>query len=96
VTGLTDRQAEVVGIMVARFEELGAWPTTRELAEDLGGAKALSLNAVHLLLRSLISKGFVEHTSPTKARSYRVVRLADGTPVVARLVPVTAAGRRSA
>jgi repressor LexA len=87
MNGLTDRQVEVIDLMVAHFEANGTWPTTRELGELIGGGKAISNNGVACHLRALIGKGFVEH-EPVRSRGYRVIRLADGRRVEPRLVPV--------
>ena len=96
MTGLTGRQAEVIARMVEHFEQRGGvWPSVREIAIAIG-IKQNGLNAVSRHLVALQRKGFVEHETASKARCYRVVRLADGQRVEPRLVPVDDPGERTA
>ncbi len=87
MVGLTDRQREMLDYMCEHFGANGVVPTIRELSAYMG---IRSSNGISDHMRGLQRKGFVRFPDNAQSRSYRILRLADGTPVRARLVPVTA------
>lgn len=86
---LTDRQAEVLRYICKYFEATGSVPAVREIKQAFG---LRSTNGVCDHLRFIALKGYVTPSREQDgtrglSRSYRVIRLPDGTPVRARLVP---------
>lgn len=85
--GLTDRQREILDFIVEHFHATGSVPSYREIQARLG-FNSSSGACDHL--RALARKGHIhihEMGAHAQSRSYRILRLSDGTPVVARLVP---------
>ncbi len=82
---LTGRQRELLGHICSHFDAHGVYPSQRELVIYMGNR---STNTISGHMRALYRKGFLEQDASARSRSYRVLRLADGTPVRARLVPV--------
>ncbi len=76
----------MLGHICTHFDAHGVYPSQRELVIYMGNR---STNTVSGHMRALYRKGFLEQDASARSRSYRVLRLADGTPVRARLVPVT-------
>lgn len=87
--GLTDRQAEVLNFMIAHFERHGCAPTRRELCESFG---VTSTNSMSGIVHALADKGFVRLGANATSRTTLVLRLADGSRVVPRLVGLDVCG----
>lgn len=73
-TGLTDRQGDVLQMIVDQIEQYGYPPTVRELRDELG---VNSIRGASIHLDALERKGFIERTG--KARGIRVLRRIDNT-----------------
>lgn len=83
MTGLTDRQREILNVIVAHFNEHGTYPTLRELGAVFGST---STNNMAGHIHALTKKGFLRATEKHWQRII-VLRTSDGVVVRARLVP---------
>lgn len=79
---LTQRQAQVLGLLLDGYREQGRSPTIREMMAPMGVS---STNAISDHLRYLRRKGYVVHAKGT-SRGWTPVRDASGSPVSVTVV----------
>lgn len=79
---LTQRQAQVLGLLLDGYRKEGRGPTIREMMGPMG---VTSTNAISDHLRYLRRKGYVVHAKGT-SRGWTPVRDASGSPVSVTVV----------
>jgi repressor LexA len=89
VKGLTNRQGEVLEVIVSSIEEVGRFPSYREIGRELGVS---SVATVSQHIEALVAKGALERDGSLLVLN-RALRRDRGVPVVGRVAagaPITA------
>lgn len=79
---LTERQAQVLSVILRTYRDEARSPSIREIGEELGIS---STNGVNDHLKALLRKDYVEHHA-TASRGWVPVRDLDGSPVLVAVV----------
>ena len=82
--GLTERQEDILSMIILHVNRRGYCPTLREIGKHFG---ITSTNGVNDHLWALERKGYIRRTE-TKSRSIEVIRLPSGVGVKMQLVEV--------
>lgn len=82
---LTNRQADILQMIITHVNREGYPPTLREIGKHFG---IHSTNGVDDHLRRLVQKAYIRRPNKVSARGIAVLRFTDGVPAATRVIQV--------